>query len=58
MFRNIASLSHAPGSFSSITLQKQTEKKIKFVIIRGGGVGGRGRNWMKVIKRYKLPVIG
>ena len=35
-----------------------TEKQIRFVVTRGGG-GGLGRwqgNWMKAVRRYKLPV--
>ena len=34
---------------------KLIEKENRFVL---AGVGSRGRgNWMKVVKRYKLPVI-
>lgn len=39
---------------------KLTEKEIRFVVTRGrgrvgGGGWGGGRNWMKVVERYKLP---
>ena len=40
-------------------MNKLIEKEIRFVITGGGGgrsVLGRG-NWMKVVKKYKLPVI-
>ena len=63
MYRNIKSLCCTP--VNNIVLQvnytsnKQTnefiEKEIRFVVTRGKG-GGRG-NWMKIVKRYKLPVI-
>jgi len=39
--------------------KKFIEKETRFVVIRGReqwGMGG-GRNWIKVIERYKLPVI-
>lgn len=41
----------------SITLPKQTnsEKEIGFVVTRGGGRGWG--NWIKVVKKYKFPVI-
>lgn len=32
------------------------EKEISFVATRGEGVGRGRRDWMKVAKRYKLPV--
>ena len=34
------------------------EKEMRFVVTRGKsqGVGGRARNWRKLVKRYKLPV--
>ena len=31
-------------------------KEIRFVVIRSGEVR-EGGNWMKAVKRYKLPVI-
>ena len=34
---------------------KLIETEIRFVVARGRGWGER--NWVKVVKRYKLPVI-
>lgn len=41
-------------------VNKLKEKEIRFVVTRGrgrvgGGGWGGGRNWMKVVERYKLP---
>ena len=50
--RNQGSVANYTSKLSAITL---IEKEIKFVVIRGGGHAGR-RNWVKAVKRYKLPV--
>ena len=59
MYRNIESLCCIPGTkcFRMIILQKETdqkliEKEIRFVVTRDGD----GEDWMKVVKKYKLPV--
>ena len=58
MYRNIQSLRCVPGTnivvyinYTSKT-NKLIEKEIRFVVTRGGEA-----NWMKAVKRYKLPVI-
>ena len=61
MYRNIESLCCVKGinkccrSNFKNKQNKLIEKEIRFVVTRGGG-WGEG-NWMKVVKRYKLPVI-
>ena len=60
MYRNVKSLCCVPGT--NIVLQvdyiskpnKLTGKEIRFVVTRDGSGGW---NWMKAVKRYKLPVI-
>ena len=65
MYRNIESLCCAPGT--NIVLQvnytsktnKQTnsqKKRSDLWLPEAEGGGGRG-NWMKMIKRYKLPTV-
>ena len=36
-------------------ISKLIEKEIRFGVTRSGG--GRKLNWMKIVKRYKLPFI-
>ena len=38
------------------TSKINSEKEIRFVVTRGGELTGVG-NWMKVIKRFRLPVV-
>ena len=59
MHRNIKSLYCVRGINGAIDQlhikNKLTEKEIRFVVTRAGG--WRRQNWIKVVKRYKLPVI-
>ena len=63
MYRNIKSLCRTPGTNILLVVNyiykqkanKVIEKAIRLVVTRGR-VGG-SRNSMKVVKRYKLPII-
>ena len=41
----------------NLQTSKLIENEIRFVIAREWG-GKWGRNWIQVIKRYKIPVLG
>ena len=61
MYRNTEALYSVVGQlyFKNKHTDKDTnkliEKEIRFVVTRSGG--WIEANWMKVVKRYKLPVI-